>query len=349
MEPLYKKILNELEQQITNGSLPPGSQVPTEKELSDTYGVSRITSKRALTELEQLGLIERTRGKGSFVKEPKAEKNATKRILFLLPFSNDLSLGNFSEGLLPVVQSEQFEVMMTNVDFFTSHQINEITHEFDGMIYYADDENQHLDLLFDLSFQQFPIVVLDKQLHDLALPTVLSDNLAGGKAACNYLIENGHSRIAYIFSHVHPPQSTRQRYLGYISALKEHKLSFHTTLDDKLANPEHLQTYLEENKITALVCENDLVAIDAMRVLKQAGYLVPEQVSVIGFDDIQAAALVDPALTTISQNFKEIGALAGQALIDWIKTGQQPDSRKVDVTLITRNSTKEQLTNDRHH
>ncbi|MEO1772081.1 GntR family transcriptional regulator [Candidatus Enterococcus ferrettii] len=346
MEPLYKTILNDLKEQISNGTLPLGSQVPTEKELSDTYGVSRITSKRALTELEQLGLIERTRGKGSFVKEPSPQKNSTKRILFLLPFSNDLSLGNFSEGLLPVVQEEQFEVMMTNFDFLTSHQASDIAQEFDGMIYYADDESQHLDLLFDLSFQQFPIVVLDKQLHDLGLPTVLSDNLAGGKAACDYLIEQGHTQIAYIFGHLHPPQSTRQRYLGYIRSLKEQQLTFHTTLEEKLANPANVLEYVEKNGITALVCENDLVAIEAMRVLKQGGYQLPQQISVIGFDDIQAASLVDPALTTISQNFKEIGALAGQSLIAWIKTGQQPDSRKVDVTLITRNSTKEYATND---
>ncbi|MGM0216263.1 GntR family transcriptional regulator [Enterococcus sp. AZ109] len=346
MEPLYKTILNDLKDKITNGTLIPGSQVPTEKELSDTYGVSRITSKRALTELEQLGMIERTRGKGSFVKEVLSEKKQTKRLLFLLPFSNDLSLGNFSEGLLPVVQKEQFEVMMTNFDFLTNHQANDISQEFDGMIYYADDESQHLDLLFDLSFQQFPIVVLDKQLHDLNLPAVLSDNLAGGKAACDYLIENGHKQIAYIFGNLHPPQSTRQRYLGYIRSLKEHQISFHTTLEDKMANPKNLLAYVAKNEVTALVCENDLVAIEAMRILKQGGYQLPEQLSVIGFDDIQAASLVDPALTTISQNFKEIGALAGQALIDWINTGQQPDSQKVEVTLITRNSTKEQPIHD---
>lgn len=346
MEPLYQTILNDLKNQITNGSFPPGSQLPTEKELSDTYEVSRITSKRALTELEKMGLIERTRGKGSFVKEQTPQKTTTKRILFLLPFSNDLSLGNFSAGLFPVLQREGFEVMMTNFDYLTSHQANDIVQEFDGMIYYADDESQYLDLLYDLSFQQFPIVALDKQLHDLSLPTILSDNFAGGKVACDHLIESGHRRIAYIFGNSHPPQSTRQRYLGYIHSLKEQHLPFHTTLEDQQANPDHLLEYITVNEITALVCENDLVAIESMQVLKQGGFELPQQLSVVGFDDIQAASLVDPALTTVSQNFKQIGALAGEALMDWIRTGQQPENQKVAVTLITRHSTKELLTND---
>lgn len=341
MEPLYKTILKDIKENIASGILQPGSQVPTEKELSAMYEVSRITSKRALTELEQMGLIERIRGKGSFVKETAGSGSITKRILFLLPFSNDLSLGNFSEGLLPVVQQAEYEVMITNFDFLTSHQASDIAKEFDGMIYYADDESQHLDLLFDLSLQQFPIIVLDKQVYDLDLPTVLSDNQAGGKLACDYLIEHGHTKIAYIFSNTHPPQSTRQRYLGYIHSLKEHQLSFYSTLGDQQATLQNLLAYVATNDITALVCENDLVAIEAMRLLRQADYQLPEQLSVIGFDDIQAAALVDPPLTTISQNFKEIGALAGQALIDWIKNGQQPTNSKVAVNLIIRKSTKE--------
>ncbi|MHC5248774.1 GntR family transcriptional regulator [Enterococcus sp. LJL90] len=341
MEPLYQTILNDLKEKILSGTLQPGSQVPTEKELSDSYQVSRITSKRALTELEQLGLIERTRGKGSFVKKTTQKKIITKRILFLLPFSNDLSLGNFSEGLLPIVQAEKFEVMMTNFDFLMSHHANEITQEFDGLIYYADDENQHLDLLFELSLKQFPTIILDKQLHDLNLPAIYSDNLAGGQVACDYLIALGHQKIAYIFGNDRLPQSTRQRYLGYIRSTSEHQLSFHTTLEDQRATLNNLLEYVTTNQITALVCENDLVAIEAMRILKQGGLQLPEELSVIGFDNIQAAALVDPSLTTISQNFKEIGALAGQALITWITTSQVPVSQKVAIHLITRQSTKE--------
>lgn len=73
-QPLYKKIYAELHEAIVEGRLAPGSRVPTEKELSEQYQVSRITSKRALTELEQNQLIYRVQGSGSFVRELKEKK-----------------------------------------------------------------------------------------------------------------------------------------------------------------------------------------------------------------------------------------------------------------------------------
>ena len=124
-QPLYQKIFNDLQAAIADGSLPVDSQVPTDKELSAKYQVSRITSKRALTELEQLGLIYRVRGKGSFVKAATSvEKHVVlpknSRILILLPFLSDLSVGDYTKGLNPVMQEQQLEVMMTTLDFLTN-------------------------------------------------------------------------------------------------------------------------------------------------------------------------------------------------------------------------------------
>ena len=342
MQPLYQIILNDLQKQILAGTLPPKSQVPTEKELSATYNVSRITSKRALTELEQAGLIERIRGKGSFVKDIQPTKAPKKRLLFLLPFYNDLSLGNFSAGLQPVLQARGYEVMMTNFDFLHNHHVKEITDEFDGLIYYTPYDEEHLELLFNLSLAQFPIVVLDKEITDLDLPSMMSDNLAGGELATNHLLQLGHTKIGYLFNSANHVQSTRQRYLGYLQAMSEQHLPVHTALSDPLATIENLTAYIEQTGLTALVCENDLVAIEAMRRLKEAGHPVPQTVSVVGFDDIQAASLVTPALTTISQDFKKIGELAGTHLINWVETGLRPTSVKVPIKLTRRQSTKEQ-------
>ena len=69
--------------------------------------------------------------------------------------------------------------------------------------------------------------------------------------------------------------------------------------------------------------------------------MIPADISLVGFDNIQAAAFVDPPLTTISQDFKAIGESAGKALLNWIKTKQKPNSQKIPVTLFVRESTKE--------
>ncbi|KAF1303181.1 GntR family transcriptional regulator [Enterococcus sp. JM9B] len=342
-EPLYKTILQDLVKDIKKGTFPAGAQLPTEKELSEKYQVSRITSKRALTELEQAGLIYRLRGKGSFVKATnQAEKKVTThRILFLLPFVNDLSVGNFNEGLTPFLQKKKYDVLLTTSDFLTQKNADDIQKEFDGLIYYALDTEQHLDILFELSLKNFPVVILDKKIYDLPFPTVLSDNRSGGKLATEFLIQSGHQKIAYLFGNQVHPQSVRQRYLGYIQAINQAGITFHTSLDDPLATTKNLWHYLQLHNITGLVCENDLVAIEAMRIIKQHQQQVPKDFSVIGFDDIQAAALVDPPLTTVVQDFRTLGQTAGTFLINWIEKGELSQDHNVPVHLIKRASTKE--------
>lgn len=349
-QPLYKKILMDLKEEILSGKLAVEEQLPTEKELSDRYQVSRITSKRALNELEQEDLIYRVRGKGSFVKAketvPSIEESfltKNKKALFILPFLNDLSVGNFTEGLLPTLQKEQIEVSMATLDVFKQKTVDELTQEYDGIIYYAEDTDLYLDILVKLSMKHFPVIVLDKKHFELNFPTILSDNVDGGFLATQQLIAEGHERIAYLFGNTTHPQSVKNRYVGYLRALNQANVSFHTSSGDEKATNHDLIDYLTENKVTGIVCENDLVAIEAMRILKQNDYQVPQDFSIIGFDDIQASRLVDPPLTTIAQDFTLIGAIAGETLITWLKTNKMPQDKKVPVRLIKRQSTKERV------
>ena len=99
-----------------------------------------------------------------------------------------------------------------------------------------------------------------------------------------------------------------------------------------------------EYKVVPISCEilSDICTpIEAMRILKQHHYHVPDDFSIIGFDNIQASQFVDPPLTTIAQDFTLIGAIAGETLITWLKTKKMPQDQKVPVRLITRQSTKE--------
>lgn len=348
-QPLYKKILTDLREEILSGKLAVEEQLPTEKELSDRYQVSRITSKRALNELEQEGLIYRVRGKGSFVKAKETSATTIEesfviknnKALFILPFLNDLSVGNFTEGLLPTLQQEQIEVSMATLDVFKQKTVEELTQEYDGLIYYAEDTDLYLDILVKLSMKHFPVIVLDKKHFELNFPTILSDNVNGGFLATQQLIAQGHERIAYLFGNTTHPQSVKNRYVGYLHALNQADIAFHTSSGDEKATNNDLIEYLTENNITGIVCENDLVAIEAMRILKQQHYHVPDDFSIIGFDNIQASQFVDPPLTTIAQDFTLIGAIAGETLITWLKTKKMPQDQKVPVRLITRQSTKE--------
>lgn len=340
--PLYQQISNDLKQKIIAKTFKSGDQLPTEKELSETYSVSRITAKRALTELEQLGLVSRTRGKGTFVQE--LNKNHTKllkRVLFIIPFEG-MSFGDFTQGLVPALKVENTTVFITYASYLKENTADDIKENFDGLIYYPMYTEDYLDILLELSLQNFPVVLLDKQIYDLGFPCVSSDNFDGGEQAAQALLALGHKRIAFVASNdTHHPQTTRNRYLGYVKVLKEQGIKFHTTLDDSLYTESSVLELIHNEKVTGLICENDLVALQTMKTLQDSHFSVPNDISIIGFDDIQAASLSNPPLTTIAQDFIGMGRIAGELLLDWIKSGQTPKDVKVPINLIKRKTTEE--------
>lgn len=341
-QPLYQKIKNDLKAQILIGKLPSGNKLPTEKELSDIYHVSRITAKRALTDLEQEGLIKRIQGSGSFVKELPEKRTQPRRILLILPLeeSTELSIAPLSEGVMNVLQAKKIDVLLTNFDFLTHRTATDITTEFDGLIYYARNHEAHLDLLISLALQSFPTIILDKKIPDLPFAAVTADNEVGGYLATKHLLQLGHQKIAYYFGDKNHPQSTRQRYFGYLRALTEEKVIFHTHLEDTYLTGAGLNHYLRENKITALVCENDLFALRAIQQLRQQNWHIPAELSVSGFDDTQAARFFDPALTTVFQDFSRIGQNAAKLLLAWLQEEKIPGDTKIPVKLIPRDSTR---------
>ncbi|MDR0298813.1 MAG: LacI family transcriptional regulator [Streptococcaceae bacterium] len=341
--PLYQKISDDLKAQITTQKLKAGDKLPTELELSETYNVSRITAKHALSALEQLGMITRSRGKGSFVSQELIDQSvpATKSILFIQPFG-DLSFGDFAQGLISEMKPLGYTVFITHAEFLNEATASEIMQNFNGLIYYPMNTDAYLDILFEMVTLDFPVILLDKEIYGLPFPCVKSDNFMGGLMATQHLINEGHERIAFMMNQdAHPPHTTRDRYLGYMQALNKANLSFHTHYNNPDESSLVVLDYLKKSKLTAMVCENDLIALSLMTTLQQAGISVPGEVSIIGFDNIQAASLSNPPLTTIEQSFSALGEEAARLLLDWIQTSEVPTSNNITVQLIKRKTTKE--------
>ena len=339
--PLYQKISKDLKEEIITQKISVGDQLPTEKELSETYKVSRITAKRALTELEQQGLVTRTRGKGTFVKDATRTPTPAgkQHVLFIIPFEG-MSFGDFTQGLQPTLQNVGITVFITYANYLREHSAATIRESFDGLIYYPMDTSDNLDILLELALHNFPVVLLDKKIYDLPFPCVTSDNFSGGEMAAQLLIAQKHEKIAFISSNeMHHPHTTRARYLGYIKALTDGKLPFHTALSDQLSSESSVLELVREQHVTAMVCENDLVALKTMSILQSNGFSVPNDISVIGFDNIQAAELSNPPLTTVAQDFTQIGFKAGEMLINWIDGQVKSSDIEIPVRLIERKST----------
>ncbi len=192
-----------------------------------------------------------------------------------------------------------------------------------------------------------PTVFVDFYPAEGEHSAILMDNIRGGMLATEHLIQLGHRDIAFLAGDMAHP-SIRERYLGYHSALQQHGISPNPELeiiDEKKTGKESgyhaVCTLLNKGvKFSALFACNDAMAIGAMECLKKQGFKIPEQISVVGFDDIESDAFQDPPLTTVSVPKYDMGIEAIKLVREMIEQNLKKNKKIiVPVELIVRKST----------
>jgi len=187
-----------------------------------------------------------------------------------------------------------------------------------------------------------PLVILGRPAHATNVSYIDVDNIAAAHSAVVHLIRLGYQRIATITG---PPNSTvsLDRVEGFQQALAERGRNFDEALvaegDFSEASGYHAMQRLLPAKPDAVFAASDIMAIGAMRAVREAGLRVPEDVAFVGFDDLPLASPPDPPLTTIRQPVYQFGTSAMEVLTDLIENGVQPARRIMMVTeLIVRES-----------
>ena len=200
-----------------------------------------------------------------------------------------------------------------------------------------------------------PVVIVNSESTVSAVPAVVSDDLAGGRLAAEHLLSLGHRRLAYLAAPSADDRAVHERIEGVRSALWDKGLSRGALIIVPAAlgvDGGALAAVMAvgaDTALTALICANDLTAIGAVRGLRALGLDVPRAMSVVGFDDIEMAAHVDPPLTTLHQATDEMGHWAVASLLQRIDRGREATAGQVGgtpgrtvrlpVTLVTRGST----------
>ncbi len=201
-----------------------------------------------------------------------------------------------------------------------------------------------------LATRPVPVVIVNSAPAETAIPAVLSDNRAGGRSAAGHLLDLGHRRIGHVMG---PSTHTAaaDRLAGMRDALRERGLPPRSLDvahgDGHVAGGQRAMDEILERApdVTGVVCYNDLTAIGAVRSIRAHALRVPEDVSVVGFDDLDLASYVDPPLTTVMQQTREMGRWAVERLVRLIKSdGTALDHGPTDVVrlsvrLIERGST----------
>jgi DNA-binding LacI/PurR family transcriptional regulator len=205
-------------------------------------------------------------------------------------------------------------------------------------------------LVEELLAHKVPVAIINADHRGLPVDTFLPDNFSAGLLATQYLIEQRHRRILHMNEPISKRRGTlQQRLNGYRAALEEAGIPYDPTL--VIESPlrvddahQAMRTWLANHSTlcSAIFCANDASAIGVIRALQEAGKRVPEDVSVIGYDDVPAASLLTPALTTMHIDCEEMGQLAVQRLL---YRSLKPEAAPIRVEIASRLVVRQSVTN----
>lgn len=349
MPPIYQKIMNAIQLWITNNTYKAHDKLPSEAQLMKEFNTSRITVIRALNELEAQSIIYRQKGKGSFVSPKVAYKSESTDIISLvLPHKINFFSGGqqYAYSIAKYCEENNFLCSIHYSNQLISNEKNIlenlINYNVSGAIIYPIG-NKNITALSNLYIKDFPIVLLDKQLEELDLPSVSSDNFHGSYNAVKYLIENNHKNIGFIG--VKDSDVVQARYKGYCRALLDNSILIRDDLivtefsnakgDEQtvltLDEAKEILTNMKRAGVSAIFCVNDLTATIIIQAAKSLKISIPNDISIIGFDHIQFEDIQNPNLTSVAQNFDQIAKEAVELLIKRIKNPQDKIATNVVV------------------
>lgn len=206
----------------------------------------------------------------------------------------------------------------------------------EGIVFIEDNFDR--DQIVKLSL---PKVVINRKVE--GIPSVYTDNEQGMYRATRHLISLGHKNIGFIGG-ILSEKPLVQRFTGFCGAMKDAgikvdpKTVMHDVMDNKASYLAMLDILRGKNGITAMVCDNDIKAWGAMDAVKDYGLRVPDDISVIGFDNINLCNRMSPSLTTIEHPRQEIGYRGGKLLLKMIRENCDGGDIEVPTRLIERNS-----------
>jgi LacI family transcriptional regulator len=254
----------------------------------------------------------------------------------------DMNLANTLWGLAAAARAEGYRVLVEPLAPADGTYAGLLrSRRADGLIVSGprDDDDELAALVRD----GFPVVIQGSR-PDLDAPSVDVDNRAGARGAVEHLISLGHREIGCITNAPLHYTAAAERLAGYRDALAAAGISFDPAFVvegafDAASGHLGMAELLSRGRPTAVFVASDVVAIGALRGVRDAGLRVPGEVSVAGFDDIPIAAHVDPPLTTVHLPAGALGETAGRVLLDRIAGRPVPPRTLLPTELIVRDST----------
>jgi DNA-binding LacI/PurR family transcriptional regulator len=308
--------------------------------LNGTGRISIDTRRRVIEAAKELNYSPNFIAKSLRMKE-------TRSIGIVVSDSSEIFFMQVFRGIQDESEEAGYSVMIANTDSRTSKEKSMInmllSKRIDGLVIASPTlmDQKYIDYLKHCGI---PFVVLSRQWGE-GVNTVISDNEEGGYLAADYLLRTGSRKIFYL-SLPTISQIGETRLKGHIRALNEHGVDFRkerikTTISTFEGGIESMKELMEAGfDGDALCCDDDRMAVGAMDVLLNAGYKIPEQVRVCGFNDLEIAPYVQIPLTSVRQHRYKLGREGARLLFEQIKNPSISTRKMVlPVDLILRKST----------
>jgi len=352
----HRRVFDHLLASIQSGALRPGDRLPSEAELGKLFDASRITVAKAVHDLQHLGLVSRRPGAGTHV---LAESQPSGRTFGLLipelglteiyePICNGMMRTQFarpdallwSSSSVPVQDSAQAAEQM--VQSFISQRVAGVFFAPLELTSEKDAANRRIARALDRA--HIPFVLLDRcylpwperSAHDL----VGIDNRRAGYIATEHLLEHGARRLAFL-GEAHAANTVDARITGFFEALRLHSIrpDWEPVWRGSPEDSSFIRRMIDSSRPGGIICANDLTAARLMQTLLALGVRIPEEVRIVGMDDVRYASLLPVPLTTVHQDCAGIGAVAMATMLARLEHPELPiRDVLVPVRLVVRRS-----------
>lgn len=329
---LYMDVYRRIKDDIILGKYPPGSILPTEMELAESFFVSRITIQKAMQLLKKEGYISRTPGRGTFVEEIPTRPKQHTIGLILCNVSSSFGLRILTAVERTATAHGYHVIFKNSVDSRTEETkaINDlVAFGVDGIIIQPMHSEYYNESLVQMHFQKFPIVLVDRYFSGFAIPSVSTNNYEASQALTKYLFEKGHEKVGFLCSPQANTSSVQERVDGFTSMyITEHRSVDDLRILNTIMSPqsaddsgvfrrdvEEIKEYLRRNSdLTALIASENTVVRLLLQAVKEIGKRIPEDYSVVMFDAYEPRETI----TYVQQDQEEIGRLAFETLLSII-------------------------------
>ena len=317
------------------------SKSTVSKALNDRHDVSVETKKRILKIASEKHFIPNAFGKG--LKRRTTENIGVIFCRELQPLSGNPFYSRVLEGIEGELAVNNYNLVLHLIPEDYKNSLPKMVREkqVDGLILVGVLRQEFIN---ELVPKNIPAIMVDPKIYAENLSQVMIDNEHGAFVGVQYLLNKGHNRIGFISGDLER-LSFKQRYSGYIKALKYNKIPVNQDfikVGGLEKGYEHVRDLLNLSvKPTAIFAANDINAIYGYKAINDYGYTIPDDISIIGFDDIELSRISSPPLTTMRVYKEEMGSIAVRALIGIINNGsKQATTTIVPIRLIERESVK---------